>query len=219
MTGTSQFPVMVPVGGLLWLSDSYLCHWRCSTTTYPSAKWNLFLIPHQHLFVLFCSCFLLNSCPFFVFNSPLWKAVLFGQVVGEKMEERSNQTAWKLCQQLLRDAQMALEKVNINLNQTISCKNWPDLYYFSYFCLCLDLPASPSVRSPGQGAAGGGEGVAPRGEVDPRELPYSFEGLCPSSRIDALMQGEHRSCELTLDLSPVTLCEALQPEQSVWSEG
>lgn len=42
---------------------------------------------------------------------PLWKAVLLGQVVCEKTEARSNETAWKLCQQLLRDAQTALDKI------------------------------------------------------------------------------------------------------------
>ncbi|MEQ2292516.1 hypothetical protein AMECASPLE_023914, partial [Ameca splendens] len=40
----------------------------------------------------------------------LWRAALHGQVVGEKTEARSNHTARTLCQQLLKDTQMALDK-------------------------------------------------------------------------------------------------------------
>ncbi|KAM4729664.1 SET domain-containing protein 4 isoform 1-T2 [Anableps anableps] len=42
----------------------------------------------------------------------LWRAALLGQVVGEKTEARSNQTARTLCQQLLKDTQTALDKIS-----------------------------------------------------------------------------------------------------------
>ncbi|MEQ2173213.1 hypothetical protein GOODEAATRI_029640, partial [Goodea atripinnis] len=45
------------------------------------------------------------------FYSHLWRAALHGQVVGEKTEARSNQTARTLCQQLLKDTQIALDKI------------------------------------------------------------------------------------------------------------
>ncbi|XP_047206670.1 SET domain-containing protein 4 isoform X3 [Girardinichthys multiradiatus] len=41
----------------------------------------------------------------------LWRAALHGQIVGEKTEARSNQTARTLCQQLLKDTQKALDKI------------------------------------------------------------------------------------------------------------
>uniref|UniRef100_A0A146ZWX7 SET domain containing 4 n=1 Tax=Fundulus heteroclitus TaxID=8078 RepID=A0A146ZWX7_FUNHE len=48
----------------------------------------------------------------------LWRPVLLGQVVGEKTEARSSQIARALCQQLLKDAQAALEKISHLLAQS-----------------------------------------------------------------------------------------------------
>ncbi|XP_017164638.1 SET domain-containing protein 4 isoform X2 [Poecilia reticulata] len=47
----------------------------------------------------------------------LWRSVLLGQVVDEKTEVRSSQTARTLCQQLLKDTHIALDKISQLLGQ------------------------------------------------------------------------------------------------------
>uniref|UniRef100_M4AGN0 SET domain containing 4 n=1 Tax=Xiphophorus maculatus TaxID=8083 RepID=M4AGN0_XIPMA len=47
----------------------------------------------------------------------LWRSALLGQVVDEKTEVRSSQTARTLCQQLLKDTHIALDKISQLLGQ------------------------------------------------------------------------------------------------------
>uniref|UniRef100_A0A3P9NFA2 SET domain containing 4 n=1 Tax=Poecilia reticulata TaxID=8081 RepID=A0A3P9NFA2_POERE len=64
----------------------------------------------------------------------LWRSVLLGQVVDEKTEVRSSQTARTLCQQLLKDTHIALDKVHINTDQSISWnKNGTEMLHLSVF--------------------------------------------------------------------------------------
>lgn len=119
-----------------------------------------------------------------MFFSHLWRPALLGQAVDEKTEVRSSQTARTLCQQLLKDTQIALDKVHINTDQSIS---WKKIGLKCFIFLFLDLPASGSVWGASQRAAGGCEGIAPGGEVDLRELCYSSKRLCDSRKRDVLM--------------------------------
>lgn len=66
----------------------------------------------------------------FVFYSHLWRAALLGQEVDEKMEARSNQTARTVCQKLLNESQMALQKVHTNIDDSISYKNGSETFVF-----------------------------------------------------------------------------------------
>uniref|UniRef100_A0A3B5M5U0 SET domain containing 4 n=1 Tax=Xiphophorus couchianus TaxID=32473 RepID=A0A3B5M5U0_9TELE len=64
----------------------------------------------------------------------LWRSALLGQVVDEKTEVRSSQTARTLCQQLLKDTHIALDKVHINTDQSISWnKNGTEMFHLSVF--------------------------------------------------------------------------------------